>query len=86
MLAPSAAGLVLVCLLASQWSNPSFAPQTDDPMLAVLAMEHSAANHIARVSGQRAVRSLPTIGLSQPSVALAVTGMVAFPLLRPTNP
>ena len=86
MLAPSAVGLVLVCLLFSQWANPSFVPPSEDPLLAVLAIEHSAANHIARVSGRRAVLSVAPTGTGFQPAALAVTGMIAFPLLRPTNP
>lgn len=84
-LAPSAVGLVLVCFLLSQWNSPSFSHQTSDPLLPFVYIEHSAANHIARVSGSRAFRTLDTLEMNAEAATLAMTGMVSFPLLRTTN-
>ena len=76
---------MILCFLLGQWNNPSFLHQTTDPLLAFPSIEHSAANHIARVSGNRAFRTPDTLDLNSESVTLAMTGMVSFPLLRTTN-
>ena len=84
-LAPSAVGLVLVCFLLSQWNSPSFSHHTSSPLLPFASIEHSAANHIARVSGSRTFRTLDSLDMNSDSVTLAMTGTVSFPLLRATN-
>ncbi len=84
-LAPSALGLVLIAFLFTQWNEPSFSPSHEEPLLAVLAIEHSAANHIASVSGNRATDTPKTASLRNDAAILATTGMVSFPLLRTTN-
>lgn len=84
-LAPSAVGLVLVCVLLSQWNNPSFNSQTSGHLLELPFIEHSAANHIARVSGNRASRRPDSLDMNADAVTSGITGMVFFPLLRTTN-
>lgn len=78
-------GLVLVCLLLSQWNNPSFNYQSSSHLLGVPFIEHSAANHIARVSGSRASRPPGSLDMNADSITSGITGMVFFPLLRTTN-
>jgi len=84
-LAPSAVGLILVCFLLSQWNTPSFNNPASGPVLSMPPMEHSAANHIARVSGRRAFRFPEILDLNTDSVTPGITGMVYLPLLRTTN-
>lgn len=83
--APSAIGLVLVCLLLSQWNSPSFSYQTSSVLLGFPSFEHSAANHIARVSGTRNARLSNILDMNTESVTSGITGMVFFPLLHTTN-
>ena len=76
---------MLLCFLLVQWNNPSFSHQTSSPLLVLPSTEHSAANHIARVSGNRAFRLLSSLDINADVSNLAMTGMVSFPLLRTTN-
>ncbi len=84
-LAPSAVGSILVCFLLSQWNSPSLNYPTASALLPMPSIEHSAANHIARVSGSRASRTPDTLDMTTDSLASGITGMVYFPLLRTTN-